>query len=54
VIIFLWTLVVVRDWRGSALAAAGTTVLVGYLWSPWSWARKRERALYDENGDRRK
>lgn len=53
-IIFVWAMMVVRDWRAAALAGAGTAILVGYLWSPWGWARKREHALYDENGERRK
>jgi len=53
VVIFIWTMVVVRDWRAAFGVDVGLAIVVGYLSSRWGWARRREERLYDENGVRR-
>ena len=51
--ISLWTAVIVKDWRAVVASAVLVSCAQGYLWSPWGWLHRRERRLYDENGDRR-
>ena len=51
--ISLWTTVIVKDWRAVVASAVLVSCAQGYLWSPWGWLHRRERRLYDENGDRR-
>ena len=53
VLLFVWTMVIVRDWRAGVGAGVAAAFIVGYLWSRWGWARRREQRLYDDNGDRR-
>src|SRR4249920_3196522 len=37
---------VVGDWRAELAASVVTVVVVGALWSPKGWARRREQSLY--------
>ncbi len=53
VVLFIWTMLIVRDWRAGVGAGIAVAVVVGYLWSRWGWARRREQRLYDDNADRR-
>lgn len=48
-----WAAAVVGDWRAIMTTGIGTALIAGYLWSPRGPARRRERRLYDDNGNRR-
>ena len=43
-VIFVWTMVVLHDWRAAFGGGIGLAIIVGYLWSRWGWARSSRGA----------